>query len=617
MFAINMQAANEALHHRGPDFGRLFVEYRAGLGHRRLSILDLSPDGHQPMTDPTGRYTIAFNGEIYNFKKLRQQLANQGVTFHSTGDTEVLLQLYIHEGEKCLDKLNGFFSFAVYDKEDESLFLARDRMGIKPLVYYLDEDKFAFSSEIKSLLAYKLPKEIDYTSLYQYFQLSYIPAPATAFKNIYKLMPGHFMRIKKGEPIEPKPFYEIPFNKGGDYSGVSSYEDAQKQLLEILEDAVSLRMISDVPLGAFLSGGIDSSTIVALAAKQTPHLNTFSIGYKDEPMFDETKYAKLVADKYQTNHTVFTLTNDDFYEHVFNLLDHYGEPFADASQIPTYILSERTKRKVTVALSGDGADEIFAGYNKYLGEFKARENGTLAQMLKAANPILKRLPKNRSNFMGNKLRQLHRFSESMYRTPQERYWFLCSWRSELEAQHMLAPSWNQVEQELYQARKKEIVSPIGGKDMNDILYADMRMLLPNDMLQKVDSMSMANALEIRVPFLDHRVVDFGFSLPAEYKINNQMKKRVLQDAARTLLPPELYKRPKHGFDVPLARGYKTALKGWIEELLDRDFVQEQGILNPEYTESLKSSVFGGLNFDQNQVWAVLAFQHWWKMTFQG
>lgn len=611
-FSINLHAANEALTHRGPDVGRLFLEDKTGLGHRRLSIIDLSADGHQPMTDESGRYTIVYNGEVYNYQELRKELRNDGFSFQSDSDTEVVLKLYMKEGEACLNKLNGFFALAIFDKEDNSLFVARDRMGIKPLVYYLDDDKFIFASEISSLLSFNVPKNIDYVSMYQYFQFSYIPAPHTAFKNIHKLMPGHYVKLK-GRDIKVEQYYNVPFSHGCTYQNSLDYDGAKKQLLELLEDAVRLRLVSDVPLGAFLSGGVDSSTIVALAAKHTKHLNTFSIGYKDEPMFDETRYANLVAKKYDTNHTVFKLGNDDFYSHIFNLLDMYGEPFADASQIPMYILCMETKKKVTVALSGDGADEVFAGYNKYLGEFRARENGFLARALKSALPVLRRLPRNRNSFLGNRIRQYHRFAEGMGRSAQERYWYLTSWRSEAETQQMFAPEIAQaIRAEEYQERKNMVLNNIQGNDFNEILFSDLNVLLPNDMLHKVDSMSMANSLEVRVPFLDHRIVNFAFGLPAHYKINAKMKKRLLQDAVRSLLPKELYQRPKHGFDVPLAKGYKNELRGWISKMLDHDFVVEQGFFNPEYIRSLKQKVFDSSNFDQNQVWAVLAFQHWWQ-----
>lgn len=611
-FSINTHQSNEIQKHRGPDAGKLFSDYYVGLGHRRLSIIDLSAHGHQPMSDHSGRYTIVFNGEIYNFRELRQELEGKGVQFDSHSDTEVLLYLYIHEKEKCLEKLNGFFAFAVYDKAENELFLARDRYGIKPFFYYLDDDKLIFASEMRGLMAYNLELEVDYTSIFQYLQFNYIPAPKTIYKNTHKLLPGHYIRIKKKE-VSIRKYYEIPYQEEGKLAYLG-YEESKKRLLELLEQSVHDRMISDVPLGAFLSGGIDSSTVVALASKFTDKLNTFSVGYRDEPLFDETRYANLVAEKYKTNHTVFKLTTDDFFDHIFNLLDFYGEPFADSSAIPFYILSKKTRQKVTVSLSGDGADEIFAGYNKYKGEFKARENGFAAQMLKTALPVLNALPKTRNSYLGNKFRQMHRFAESMTHSPEERYWYLSSWQKESAARGVLLPEvMEKIDQNGYLDRKSEIIGSIKGKDFNEVLFADAKLLLTNDMLHKVDSMSMAHSLEVRVPFLDHRVVDFAFSLPASYKINGGMKKRILQDAVRELLPQELYNRPKKGFDVPLAKGYKKELRNWIEnECLEEDFIREQKLFKPEYIQNLKKTIFKTNNFDQNQVWGILALQHWWR-----
>jgi len=615
---INLHLANEALAHRGPDAARLFDANRTGLGHRRLSIIDLSSDGNQPMSDESGRFTIVFNGEIYNYQTLRAELQKKGVVFRSASDTEVLLYAYIHYQEKCLDKLHGFFAFAIYDKEEDSIFIARDRLGIKPLWYYVDEDKFLFASEPNSILAYRIPRIIDRTSIFQYFQLHYVPAPHTIFKNMYKLLQGHYLTLK-GRELQIKRYYSPPPTPLPEYKNLS-YETAQKKLVQLLEESVQERLIADVPLGAFLSGGIDSSAIVALASRHTKYLNTFSIGYADEPFFDETKYARLVAEKFETNHTVFRLTNDDLFEAIFNLLDFFGEPFADSSAIPVFVLSQRTKKKITVALSGDGGDELFAGYNKYLGEYKARKGGWLANMLKNSLPFLEKLPRSRGGYLPNKFRQLHRFAESMQKSPQERYWYLSSFIEESELWKMFSDhliphqefSGNISEFLTYQSRKKDFLQYIENKDFNEVLYSDVQTLLPNDMLHKVDSMSMAHALEVRVPFLAHQIVDFAFSLPASYKIDGNRKKHIVQDAFKNILPKELYHRPKHGFDVPLAKGFKTVLKSWISQLLDEEFIREQKVFNPLYINQLKKTVFENHHFDQNHVWAVLVFQHWWK-----
>lgn len=610
LHGIHLVEANNQLAHRGPDSGLVFTENRMGLGHRRLSIIDLSTDGRQPMTDQSGRYTIVFNGEIFNYQSLKQDLLNKGINFVSATDTEVLLYLYIHEKEKCLSKLNGFFAFAIYDNLEDSLFLARDRYGIKPLVYFIDEDKFLFSSEINSLMAYQIPKELDKTAVFQYFQLHYIPAPNTIYQNVFKLLPAHYLSLK-GREMQIKPYYELP---KPDFSTqkIPTYQDAQKQFLDLLDDSVKLRLMADVPLGAFLSGGIDSSAVVALASRYQ-NLNTFSIGYQDEPFFDETEYANLVAQTFKTNHQVFKLSNDDLFEAIFKLLDFFGEPFADSSVIPFFILSQKTKEKVTVALSGDGADELFAGYNKYLGEYKVRENGFVANLLKNNLGVLEKLPKSRNGFLSNKFRQFHRFSQAANLSAEERYWYLSSFFAENKLQNLFSSNFfAKMDQNEYDQRKKIIISKIHGKkDLNDFLEADVRNLLTNDMLPKVDTASMAHSLEVRVPFLDYRIVDFAFSLPSDYKINGHMKKRIVQDAFRNILPEKLYNRPKHGFDVPLAKGFQKQMRSWVEKMFDADFVANQGIFSREYIKNLKKTVLEGGFYDQNHVWAILVFQNFW------
>lgn len=368
--------AIETLAKRGPDSKGTFLEKNVALGHTRLSIIDTSNAAAQPFTDDSGRYTIIFNGEFYNYKEHRQQLIKKGIPFRSTSDTEVLLQLFIEEGPACLEKVNGFFAFAVYDKEKDELFIARDRFGIKPLIVYADEDKLLFASEMKAMIALGIQKVIDEVSLYTYLQLNYIPPQHSIFKQVWKLESGHYLLVNKNG-TDKKQYYSINQNPVN-----LSYEAAQKKLKELLEASVQRRLVADVPLGAFLSGGIDSSIITALAAKHTKNLNTFSIGYKDEPLFDETQYAALVAKKYKTNHTVFSLSNDDLYANLNEVLDYIDEPFADSSALAVHILSMHTRKHVTVSLSGDGADEIFSGYNKHMAEFKARQKGVLAMLLK-------------------------------------------------------------------------------------------------------------------------------------------------------------------------------------------------------------------------------------------
>ncbi len=418
MYLVN---ATRALAKRGPDFEDFYEDYFVGLGHRRLSVIDISARGNQPMQDESGRYVIVFNGEIYNYRELRKNLATKGYVFRSDSDTEVLLKLYMEEKEACLDKLNGFFSFVIYDNKDQVLFLARDRMGIKPLLFSMDEDRFIFGSEMKAMLAYGLKKELNYEALLTYLQLNYIPYPQTIFKDVQKCPPGHYMFVSGGE-LSIKSYYEISTIADGD----KDYKQTGKQLVELLDQSVQRRLIADVPIGVFLSGGIDSSCITALASRHVNQLNTFSIGYQDEPFFDETHYAYEVANHFKTNHQVFSLSNYDLLKHLDDIVNYIDEPFADSSVMPVYILSQETRKTATVALSGDGADEIFSGYNKHYALNESLRGGLKNNVISGLLPLWKALPKSRSGKIGNFIRQLERFGLGRNLSPRERYWFWAS-----------------------------------------------------------------------------------------------------------------------------------------------------------------------------------------------
>ncbi|QMU30424.1 asparagine synthase (glutamine-hydrolyzing) [Adhaeribacter radiodurans] len=610
-----LKDSTDAIESRGPDSQGHYVYDKVGLGHRRLSVLDVSSDGAQPMVDESGRYTIVFNGEIFNFLELKRKLIQNGYTFYSGTDTEVLLKLYITEGKDLLKKLNGFFAFAIYDKEEDSLFIARDRMGVKPLLIYKDEDQLLFASEMKAMLAFSIQRKIDFVSLYQYLQFNYIPGPASIFKGVKKLEPGHYLYIKKNRVLK-KAWYRIPYDRKKIKKNDLSYEDQQKKLVTLLDEAVQRRLVADVPLGAFLSGGIDSSVIVALASRHTQHLNTFSIGYQDEPFFDETRYANLVADKYKTNHTVFSLTNQDLYDHLFDVLNYTDEPFADSSALAVYILSKRTREKVTVALSGDGADELFAGYNKHMGDFKVRQGGFLAEAVTFLGPLWDVLPKSRNSSMGNRVRQYQRFAEGMLVSAKDRYYNWATLADEDEANHLLSKRIRRaLSKNIYKKRKKRILEHIHQEgDLNEVLYTDMQLVLPNDMLTKVDLMSMANSLEVRTPFLDYKVVNFAFSLPQSSKIDGGIKKKIVQDAFRPLLPAELYKRPKQGFEVPLLKWFRNELRPLItDELLSDDLIHAQDIFSVNEIRKLKAKLFSSNPEDVHaRIWALIVFQHWWK-----
>jgi asparagine synthase (glutamine-hydrolysing) len=612
---IHISAATKALEKRGPDFQDVYADEWVGLGHRRLSIIDTSSVAHQPMWDESKRYCIIFNGEIFNYQELRQQLSNKGITFFSQSDTEVLLKLYILEGEACLQKLNGFFAFCIYDKVEQGLFIARDRFGIKPLLYQFDDNKFIFASEMKALLHFGIEKEIDFASLSTYLQLNYIPAPATIFKNVRKLLPGHCVNVRTNK-IEIKKWYEIPFASNGDLSKIS-YDDAKEKLKSLLEDSVKRRLVADVPLGAFLSGGIDSSVITALASKHKPDLHTFSIGFKDEKFFDETEYAKLVAKHFNTKHTVFSLTNDDLYRHVTDVLDYIDEPFADSSALNVFILSKETRKHATVALSGDGADELLAGYNKHAAFHRMLHPGIKENAASALLPLLRLMPQSRNSALTNTIRQLVRFGEGKKLSAPERYWRWAAFADEQESAQLLHHSLDQNFLTEYSQRKNSLLKNIPENySMNDILLADVNIVLPNDMLTKVDLMSMAQGLEVRVPFLDVNVVNFIFSLPDEFKINSSLRKRILQDAFKDVLPAQLYNRPKKGFEVPLLKWFRKEMKSLItDDLLSKKFIEEQNIFNYNEIEKLKKQLFSRNPGDVHaRIWGLIVFQWWWRKS---
>lgn len=566
------------------------------------------------MTDSSGRYTIVFNGEIFNYRELRQRFLPD-VHFQSTSDTEVLLYLYIKLGKQCLQHLNGFFAFAVYDKQTEEVFLARDRYGIKPLHIYADGELIIFASELKAIMQFPIKKEIDFNTLALYLQLNYIPVNSSILKNVTKLGLGCYAIVNAQGNIETQKYYTIPYTPGNQIrANANNYDTAKHQLKTLIEDAVERRLVSDVPLGTFLSGGIDSSIITWCAAKHVNGLNTFSIGYKDEPFFDETKYANLVAKKYNTNHTVFSISNDEMFSHIFDVLNYLDEPFADSSAIAVYILSYHTRQKVTVALSGDGGDELFAGYNKHKAELKARQKTAINQLLKIAEPALGVLPQSRHSKYGNLFRQAHRYAQGLKLSPANRYWRWCILQSETEVMQLIKNKQSINTAEVNSRRQALIkdVEPDG--ELNDALYADTQLVLPGDMLTKVDLMSMANSLEVRVPLLDYTVVDFAFSLPVSYKIDDSTGKKILKDAFKDVLPPELFTRPKHGFEVPLLKWMRTGLQSLIEDdLLNRGFIQQQGIFDADRIDEIKQKLHSNNPGDVHAViWALIVFQYWYK-----
>jgi len=608
-----LQNAATCLNKRGPDHQNFVTIGKTSLVHARLSIIDTSESANHPIYDITERYAIIFNGEIFNYQTIREELLQKGVEFKTQSDTEVLLYAYIHFGKDFLHKLNGFFAFAIHDKQEETVFIACDRFGIKPLYYYKDEDYFFFGSELKSILAFPIQKEIDWSAVCLYFQLNYIPGPTSIFKNVFKLEPGHQILIQKSEILIEK-WYTIPYNALDAEQNQMSYTDQKKKLVELMDDSVRLRLISDVPLGSFLSGGIDSSVVTAMASRHTKNLNTFSIGFEGNDFFDETPYANLVAKHFNTNHTVFKLKNEDLYESLHELLDYTDEPFADSSALLVNILSKFTRKHVTVALSGDAGDELFAGYNKHYGEWQMRNGGWKTEIISSLKPVWSALPKSRSGGIGNKIRQLERFALGMELSPAERWWRWCCFNDLENVNELLQGKADSNMEKIIAARQKfSSVVDFNGT-LNDCLLADVGMVLPYDMLVKVDRMSMRNSLEVRVPFLDYRIVEFAFSIPVSSKINGNIKKKIVQDAFRDVLPNELYNRPKKGFEVPLLQWFRTDLKDKIlNDWLSDDYIKEQGVFDLQTIQNLKLQLFSNNPGDVHaQVWALIVFQNFWR-----
>jgi asparagine synthase (glutamine-hydrolysing) len=583
------------------------------LAHSRLSIIDISSAANQPMWDPSGRYCIVFNGEIFNFLELKSSRLTDAErsALRTQSDTEVLLSLFIKEGPACLDHLEGFFAFAVYDQSENSLFLARDRFGKKPLHIYRDGEKLLFASELKALLAFDIPRDVNFNAVYQYFQFNYIPQPQSILQSVSKLPAGSYLTVKNGE-VKQTNYYKLKV-RAESYQHYN-YEEAQEQLVKLMDDAVRKRLISDVPLGAFLSGGIDSSVVVAMAARHKDGLKTFSIGYKDQPYFDETYYANLVAKRYKTEHTVFSLSTNDFLDHVFDVLDYIDEPFADSSAIPQFILSHYTRKHVTVALSGDGGDEVFGGYNKHAAELRVRKKSLLTSLVASAGPLWDKLPKGRNNKVVNLFRQLDRYSKGASIPNKERYWQWASFYSEGMINQLLLPSVkSKIDFQLYKESKEETLCEID-KDFNSVLLTDMKLVLAGDMLVKVDLMSMANSLEVRSPFLDHQLVEFAFGLPSSYKIDHRMKKKIVQDAFRDFLPSELYNRPKKGFEIPMLGWLRKELRELVEnDLLSESFIEKQGVFDYSTIANLKKQLHSSNPGDTHAIiWALIVFQYWWK-----
>lgn len=560
-------AALRALAHRGPDDEGVYTNGRAFLGHRRLSIIDASPAGHQPFTDNGGRYTIAYNGEVFNFQELRAELEAQGHAFRSQSDTEVILRLYTIKGEGFLRDLNGFFALAIHDAETDTLLVARDRYGIKPLVWCEHGGAFLFASELRALQAMGAPGTVDPGSVAQYLSYHYIAGPHTILEDVRKLEPGRLIRVS-ASGTEVHVWYDLV--KAA--APVAPGTDVEARLHSLLDDAVQQRLVADVPVGCFLSGGLDSSIISALAARHHKDLHTFSIGFVDDPYFDESRHAQEVADHIGSTHHTFRLTRTELADSYERFLSSLDEPFADSSALLSFLLCERARPFITVALSGDGADEVFGGYRKHQAELRLRSKTALERVVIALGPLWRTLPRSRNGRLSDLFRKMERFARAGGLPPAERWAMLAALDGDGDARDLLPGHEVPVDRIRHMARG---LTEMAG--LNGVLLADVRTVLPYDMLHKVDGTSMAQGLEVRPPFLDHRVVEFAFGLDASEKLGRGKGKHLLCRTFRERIPAPVLRRRKQGFEAPLRALFTGPLKATVRRALSPDRVAAAGL----------------------------------------
>ncbi|RPI79524.1 MAG: asparagine synthase (glutamine-hydrolyzing) [Desulfobacteraceae bacterium] len=601
--------------YRGPDDEGIYASPMAGLGHRRLSIIDLSADGHEPMSNEDNTLRMVYNGELYDFQELREQVLAKGHILKSHTDCEPILHLYEAEGPACLQRLKGMFAFALWDERRQKLFLARDRLGIKPLYYYWDGVRLVFASEIKAVLADPgVPRRIDTEALDLYLTLNYIPAPRTIFKDLYKLPAGSYLECEQRK-IKVTSYWNLAENKTK-LPAYMSFEEQKKTLRRLLEETVQNHMIADVPLGAFLSGGLDSSIIVALMARASSRpVKTFSIGFPDLPAFDETEYARQVAELNQTEHYPFRLTCKDILAAFPAVLESLDEPFADSSAVPTYIVARETRKHVTVALSGDGGDELFAGYRMYLGEYWWRYYSLIPAWMRnhLLHPLIRSLPDARDKPSLEKIRRIKKFVHGMSPDFAERF---SGWREifpfDLRQKLLHKPFDRNLYLEQNQATLALIAGHFEKENINLMLAMDSQGLLPGDMLNKVDRMSMLNSLEVRVPFLDHRVVEYAFGLPGSTKLKARQGKYILRETFKDLLPPALHHRPKAGFEMPIGAWLRKELHFLMDEYLGPHSIRRQGLFDADIVQNLVQTHLSGRRDTSWQLWNLIVFQHWFK-----
>ncbi|MBF0327719.1 MAG: asparagine synthase (glutamine-hydrolyzing) [Nitrospirae bacterium] len=609
-----IKSMNSAIVHRGPDDEGGVIKGPVGLGHRRLSIIDLSDSARQPMCNEDGTIWIVFNGEIYNFQELSRDLLSKGHEFRTKSDTEAIIHLYEEYGAECLKYLRGMFAFAIFDEKRDELFLARDRVGKKPLYYYHTDKTFIFASEIKAILQdNSIQRTPDLEGINHYLTYLYVPSPWSAFKGIKKLPPAHYMILKDGK-IKTERYWKLSYLPKHQIS----FESLKKEIINRLREAVKIRLISDVPLGAFLSGGVDSSAIVALMSQlMREPVKTFSIGFKEEA-YNELRYARMVAERFKTDHTEF-MVEPKAVDLLPKLVWHYNEPYADVSAIPTYYVSKLAREHVTVILNGDGGDENFAGYGRYVAnEYSALMHRFLpAALVNMTLPLLNNIP--HGHHPRGFIWRLKRFLKEYVKPSEVRngHWisqFTTEMKSELCTDDFIESVFHADSLDLLLDKYKEAEAETF---LDKTLYADVAMYLPEDLLVKVDIASMANSLECRSPFLDQEFMEFAAMIPSEYKLKGRSTKHILKESLRGILPDEVMFREKMGFGVPLDYWFRNELKDMAyDTLLGRQCV-ERGYFHKEYIQRiLDEHVSGKWNW-QNHIWSLLMLELWHQTFIDG
>lgn len=607
-----LEAMNRCQEHRGPDSEGYFLDGPVGLAHRRLSIIDVST-GDQPIENEDGLIVVIFNGEIYNYLELKARLESAGHRFSTETDTEVLVHLYEEYGNSFVEHLEGMFAFALWDRDRERLVLGRDPIGIKPLLVADDGERVGFASELPALLRSSVDQGmLDERGLSEYFALGFVPAPRTAFENVAKLQPGELVVISENG-LDHRQFYSPSIDPVR-----SPFSEASSTLRELVTESVNKRLMSDVSLGAFLSGGIDSTIITGLMSHlRDEPVKTFTIGFESD-RFDESDAARTVAQYHDTDHTEYTISVDDVREVIPSVLNQLGEPFADPSLVPTYVVSRETSKNVKVALSGDGADELFAGYNRYRGEYYSSFYRSVPRSIRSMliEPVVNTLPTTRSNSFGEAIRKGQEFVEvEADEVPTRHFQWVQKTSDDAKSIYRVCNPSEDGRDVIKIAHERNVNRlPANRRDsMSRILAVDVYHGLPNQMLQKVDLASMYNSLEVRVPFLDTNVVEYVQGLPSSYKITARSRKRILKAAFDDLLPTEVKSRSKQGFEMPIGEWFKNALRSDFRSVVTR--IDSPVMDNDAVFDIHDRHVSGNRDYEW-LLWNLYVFAHWYNSMEQ-